>query len=337
MKKLRVFLICLLMLFTTSIPVFAEDSRKTVKIGYIDYDNFVEELDNGTLTGFAADYFKQISKYTGWKYEFVDVSWEDAQEQIKNGELDFYCVARRTTERLEQYDFSTFSLLNEPMNLYVNADTDYGKSIQNLDGKKVGMLAGSKEIENFQKYEQQQNINMEIVQYDSNEEACHAAETNEVQAAAVVSYSAPDTLTCIANFGIEPAYLMGQHNSELMDELNQAQEQLTIEIPEFLTNLTKKYFPIELDVLLSSEEYSYVQNSSEITVGFIPNRAPYSYVNAAGEIDGITKDIVGLLAERTGLKFKYVMMPAGMTVMEFLKENPEAIVTGIIVDNPAFT
>ena len=61
-----------------------------------------------------------------------------------------------------------------------------------------------------------------------------------------------------------------------------------MDTPEYLAALTKRYFTSEQTVLLSADEYAFIQNAPAIEIAFIPNRSPYSYVNADGEIDGIT-------------------------------------------------
>ncbi len=340
MKKLVLAFMCTMivfnMIFSVSFAFAADNDRPKVTIGYINYHGLVERADDGTLSGYAVEYFKQIAKITGWDCEFVDVSWTDALDRILNGTLDFYCVARRTEERETDYDFSMFPLLNESMNLYVSQDSDYLESPLSLNGKEVGMLENSKEIENFLDFEQKYDLSMDIVEYASNENAIAALQKGEVQAAAVVSYAASEELRCVANFGIEPAYLMSVQGSTLMQEFNSAQQKLVADMPEYLDGLTERFFSDSRNMLLSVAEYEYIQNAPTIKIAFIPNRSPYSYINADGDVDGITEDVVTLLAKRSGLTVEYEMMPAGVTAMEYLAENPDALIAGIMTSNPAF-
>ncbi len=340
MKKVMISLLCAVIIFSAVLfPAFAhaaETDKPKVTIGYINYYGFVEKAEDGTLSGYAVEYFDQIAKITGWDCEFVDVSWTDAREQLLNGTLDFYCVARRTEQRESDFDFSLFPLLNESMDLYVLQNSDYLKSNLSLNGKKVGMLANSKEIENFMDFEEKNGFSMDIVEYASNEDAISALQNGEVHAAAVVSYAAPEELRCVANFGVEPAYLMSAQGSTLMQEFNKAQQRLVADMSEYLDSLTERYFSDNQNMLLSADEYEYIQSAPTIKIAFIPNRSPYSYVNADGEVDGITEDIVTLLAQRSGMRVEYEMMPVGVTAMEYLAVNPDAIIAGIMTSNPAF-
>lgn len=340
MKKRMLSLLCILIVFgavfSPTVAYAAETDAPQVTIGYIHYSGFVEEAEDGTLSGYAVDYFNQIAKITGWNCAFIDVSWTEARERILDGTLDFYCVARRTEQRELAYDFSLFPLLNETMNLYVSQDSDDLESYRPLNGKKVGMLTSSKEIENFRDFEEKNGFSMDIVEYASNEDAISALRSGEVQAAAVVSYAATEELRCVANFGVEPAYLMSAQGSTLMQAFNSAQQKLVTDMPEYLNNLTKRYFTESRSMLLSDNEYRFLQSVPTVKIAFIPNRSPYSYIGADGEIDGITEDIVTLLAQRSGVKTEYEMMPVGVTAMEYLAENPDAIIAGIMTSNPAF-
>lgn len=74
----------------------------------------------------------------------------------------------------------------------------------------------------------------------------------------------------------------------------------------------------------------------EITIAFIPNRNPLSYVDDAGEIVGIIPDIMEKVMEESGLGYRFVMMPQGMTAPAYLQEHPEHLIAGVMVNNPLF-
>ncbi len=76
--------------------------------------------------------------------------------------------------------------------------------------------------------------------------------------------------------------------------------------------------------------------SEEIVIAFIPNRSPLSYVNDVGEIVGIIPDIMKEMLEKSGLKYRFVMMPQGMSAPGYLEEHPDHFIAGVMVDNPLF-
>lgn len=93
----------------------------------------------------------------------------------------------------------------------------------------------------------------------------------------------------------------------------------------------------EQPVVFTEEEKEYIKNHGEIKVALIANRAPFSYVNSDGQADGITVDIMKLIAQESGLTFSYSSMGAGERVVDYMADNPDAIAAGIMTDNPQFS
>lgn len=92
----------------------------------------------------------------------------------------------------------------------------------------------------------------------------------------------------------------------------------------------------QIEIDFTEEEREFIENTKEVTIVFIPNRSPLSGENKDGEICGITVDILNLLEQRSGIKFQYKMMPAGMRVVEYLNEHPDELVAGVLSDSREF-
>lgn len=85
--------------------------------------------------------------------------------------------------------------------------------------------------------------------------------------------------------------------------------------------------PVTID--FTEEEKEFIENSGEVTVAFIPDRAPLSNIDQKGEITGITVDILNMIEKRSNIHFRYEMMPSGMRVVEYIEQHPEQLVAGI--------
>ena len=70
MRKILFFaLVCLLF---TAVPVFAETPSTIVRIGYFENEIFQEGAEKGAIRrGYAYEYYRKLSEYTGWEYEYV--------------------------------------------------------------------------------------------------------------------------------------------------------------------------------------------------------------------------------------------------------------------------
>ena len=67
---------CILFSFCPVYAFAAESQKeKIVRIGVQD-DTYDKINENGKRSGYGYEYLQKISGYTGWKYEYVDCTWE---------------------------------------------------------------------------------------------------------------------------------------------------------------------------------------------------------------------------------------------------------------------
>ena len=59
-----------------SLPAYAVQSAETrvIRIGYTEHPGFIELAKDGKYRGLGVDYFNEIARYTGWRYEYVSGS-----------------------------------------------------------------------------------------------------------------------------------------------------------------------------------------------------------------------------------------------------------------------
>lgn len=69
-------------------------------------------------------------------------------------------------------------------------------------------------------------------------------------------------------------------------------------------------------VQFTKEEKQWIKNNPTVTVGGEMDWAPFDFVNQKGEYEGITKDYLDLISQKTGLKFDVV---TGYTWSELIK------------------
>ncbi|MBO5030617.1 MAG: diguanylate cyclase [Lachnospiraceae bacterium] len=84
---------------------------------------------------------------------------------------------------------------------------------------------------------------------------------------------------------------------------------------------------IEID--LTPEEYEYISRKDEIKLAFLVTRPPFSFIGEDGELYGIYRDIMQWVQENTGLKFSYIMVPAGENPVEFVNAGNADVAVGV--------
>lgn len=115
-------------------------------------------------------------------------------------------------------------------------------------------------------------------------------------------------------------------------------EILTVD-PCFVQNLHDKYYKhADADSYLSltREEYNFIQDCGEITIGIFPNVYPYSDVDRNGNAIGILPDMMDLIAQKTGFRFRYDILETEETALDYLENNPNNLIAGVYPDNKFF-
>lgn len=298
----------LLLPMTCTLSLAAE---KTVTVAYIDYENFVEKQPDGSFTGYGVDYLERIADYTGWKYEYIDMDWPTAYEAVKNGTVDFYCVARSTQERAAEFDFSVYPVCDEEMNIYTLPGAQlYYNDYTAFDGMKFGVLENSQELSQLNAYANENGFTCTVIQYPTNSDTMRALDSGEVDAAAIVKYSVSGSYRLVGNFGVSPAYMMSCEGSEYMKEFNKAQEKLYYDSPDYTDELQYKYYGSRgssADLMLTRDEVDYINSCGIINVALSPDMAPLEYFDEdSGSFKGVSVDLYERISSLTGLKFNFV-------------------------------
>lgn len=313
----------------------------TVRIGYMGYDGFIEKTTDGSYTGYGAEFLEEIAGYTNWNYEYVYGTFEEHLESLKNGEIDFIMQMQKTPEREREYLFSEYIVGVETNLLYVANDNDsyYYNDYENYDGIRVACVENSFQKYQFEELAQKKGFTYVIEAMASPNECFKALDEGLVDAVAFGSLALQENYKIISRFGVAGIYAVtGKDNEALMECLNDAMSQLDSAKPNLQEELEDKYYGEEerTNVVYTREEAEYIKEGNEITVAFIPNRRPYSYVNDEGEIAGIVVDMVKLIEKKSGLKFRYTMMKEGQTPVAYMAVHPEHLVAGVSATNPQF-
>lgn len=327
-----------MLLVTLSMMLFPQkvhaDEVKTLRIGYIDYQGFIEKNADGTYEGYGVDYLNEIAKYTGWKYEYVYGTWAQLLEMLKNKEIDLLCTAQKTEEREKSYEFSAYPIGYTQGLLYTLPENDgiYYEDYEALNNTRIGALHGSEMNHLLENYAQHNGFTYELVEYGTDEEMVEALKSGEVEVIATELLSYHDDLKLAARFGTDPNYMMSYLDSPYMDALDYALGIIKAD-PSFEAGLFSKYYSrssSETDALYTREEMEYIQSAPVITVGNLPNRHPISQLNKkTGEVEGINEDILDLISQISGLTFEQQAIPEGEKPITALKNGEFDLVAGI--------
>lgn len=148
--------LCLFFIVVSFYPMTvsaAESEQKTVRVGFYPCPFNIKD-ESGHMSEYAYDYQQDLAAYTGWKYEYVEGSWPELMQMLKDGEIDLLSDVSITPERENEMLFSSYSMGTESYYLYVsNMDTGIDQTdYSTLEGKRIGVNAGSVQADLFHEW-----------------------------------------------------------------------------------------------------------------------------------------------------------------------------------------
>jgi signal transduction histidine kinase/DNA-binding response OmpR family regulator len=336
MKKMISTLFYFLIFLTLCTTVNA----KTLRVGYLGYKGFIAPNEDGIFEGYGVEYLNEIARYTDFTYEYVYCSWNDSLEMLLQKEIDLVCTAKFTIERAQKYDFSNHNFGHVQGVLYTwpeNPDLYYN-DFSNLNGKKIGILKGSLNIEIFAAYAKKRNFSYETVLYDSDEEMANALKKHEIDAIASEHMSYHNDLRLIGNYSSYLYYLMSYKDNDFMDEINEAMNEIVTSKLNYEANLYEKYYADTIAIRslnLTREEMEYIKNADTIKVGQLRNHFPLSiYDEKNKQLTGINIDILNEISKVTGLQFTNIPLEIGdQAIVALADEEDFDVIMGTMIND----
>ena len=340
-KKKNIMMIVLLfaLLLGLIVPAWAqsETGTKTIRVAYREDADFINKSSSGVYKGYGVEYLNKISQYTGWKYEYINESWEDQLEDLKCGKVDLICNAQKTEDREKDYDFSCMPIGTEKTVLYTSEDNEdiYFQDYEHMNGKTVGLLRDSYQNEEFEQRQSEKKFRCLEKYYESEQGQIEALEQKKVDMILMGSISKHDSLKIVDKFGAAPMYIMTtKGNTEVMSGVNNALEQLESEVPDLREQLTEQYFMDKnrnSKPLFTREETEYIKSvKAPIKIGCIGDQPPLVYTDKeTGKLDGIYIAFLEKFSEISGIPFELKSLSPDTDPIEAAQSGNYDFIAGI--------
>ncbi|RLA76733.1 MAG: hypothetical protein DRG78_18510, partial [Epsilonproteobacteria bacterium] len=289
--------------------------------------------ENNQAKGFNVDYMKEISKLTGFKFEFVqDKNWKDLTAQLKNKQIDILTALDRTDTNNK---FATFS-----DNILVTFETmitkdDYAHTLdsyQDLYGKKVGIIRGydlEDEIKN-------KHTQINMILFDNPVDALHALSDEKIDVfienSSVALYLIKKYFLSNLKLGASPKFpnLVNGDNISIVSRKDYPE--LASIIQKALDNISDKTKhdlqakwmgkikniqnkPIQF----TAKENDYINQNNIIKIANEMDWAPFDY-NEFAKPMGMSIDYIKLLFSKAGLKYEFINGYTWVELLELYKE-----------------
>ena len=130
--------------------------------------NFKDENDE--LTGYDIDVVKEIDKrLDDMEFDFIAAQWDSLFLGMESQKYDMIAdQISKDAEREEKYSFSENSYFSSVTSLIVRDDNDTITTMEDLEGKKVGVSVGTSFAKIFEKYNAEHDNAITIQYYEGN-------------------------------------------------------------------------------------------------------------------------------------------------------------------------
>lgn len=343
MKRTAILLV-LTLLFSVLIhsSSFAAATHSKIKVGFPLIPGFSEVNDDGTYTGLVYDYLRQISQYTGWEYEFIIKDPPTLFEMLKNHEIDLMggMFKREAYDKYVAYpNYSSGHIYSTLITASDNQSIN-GSDISSLNHTTIGVYANAtNKVESMEGFLAANDITYNIKHYDNQNKYKASLMNKEVDIMLSSDAQPIDNTRVVSRFVSESHYIVTyKGNTEVLNQLNKALQQIQAVDPEFSSKLYYKYVTNSNDntLYLSEAEKSYINQLQPLVVAAASNWAPFQYLDNNGKLNGISIDILHMIAARTGLKFEFVQTDSHSAAVELVESGQADLTAGVPTSKEVF-
>jgi len=178
----RTLFCSILMLF--SVVSASPDDVRTIRVGAFNYFPGIFMDDDGVIKGFYVDTLEEIGREQNIRFEYIWGSWSEGLERIRSGDVDMLTSVAHTVERATYMDYGTVPLLTVWSELYVSVSSEID-SITAFEGKKVALMKGDFNAQNFRTLVESFHLTVEFVELPSFEDVFKAIAGNMVDGGVV--------------------------------------------------------------------------------------------------------------------------------------------------------
>ena len=110
-KRAAALLLALLLAasFLTPLTAHAQSGEKVVRVGWHEAPYFITD-SYGRRSGYSYEYQCKLAAYTGWEYEYVEGSWTELLQKLKDGEIDLLSDVSFMEERAESMLYASLPM-----------------------------------------------------------------------------------------------------------------------------------------------------------------------------------------------------------------------------------
>ncbi len=292
--------------FALLLDVPAVDPGNTIRVGYYENEVFQEGAREGAMkSGYAYEYYRKLSEYTGWKYEYVYGDYAGLYQMLLDGKIDLLAGLAKMKDREGLIGYPDAPMGSESYNLVKHAsDESITGNPKTLEGKTIGVLE-SAVADVLKEFLVRVHVTAKIKTYRDYTALFADFDDGKLDVLAAEGYGAAGRANTevLLPFGGSSYFLcVNIRRPDLLAKLNQAQSALAVEDPNFFHSLSMKYYPKTiLARAFSPVEKQWLSQHHTLRIGFLEHYMPYSGRDSKGQVTGVVKDIIPAILKSLGI------------------------------------
>ena len=306
-----IFLFCMILVLLPGALRGAETSpRKVVRVAYQEFNRLmIVDEQNKPISGYAYDYIQTIGAYAGWDVKYVPCSsFFDSVRLLRAGKVDLIYEISYTPERAKEILFPSAPMAYEYYYLYSSVDN---MSVtpgvySSMNGRTVGVTAGTILPELLKNWSKKKNVNFKIVEYEDITKKEADLYAGKIDLDLEVSVLAKRNLSAVEKIGESAYYLVARkQRPDLIADMNSAVEKVLNNDLFFFSRLQERYFSdTVLSRNLTAEERKWLADHKVLRVGFFDKYLPFSARDENGRPIGACIETVGEVLKALKLENK---------------------------------
>ncbi|MDO5135497.1 MAG: GGDEF domain-containing protein [Eubacteriales bacterium] len=338
-KKMLLFLgVCFLLLGGVTVQAKTE---RTIRVGFPLQRGMTWKQEDGSYVGYTVDYLNELSRYTDWDYEYVEVDGDlsvqtaKLMNMLREGEIDLMGAMNSTAQLREEYLFPSYSYGTSYAVIAVPRESDswMEEDYENWDGIRLAVYPGvEKHLRFLREFASINGFTFTTVKCINSQEMLRAVENGKADAILQADISMEESFRSIARFYPSPFYFaVSKKSPEILRELNQGHYSLLKTCPELQTTLYDRYFSQKGLFHMSKSSREYVEGLGTLKVLFFQGNAPMQGADG-GTAEGVAGSFFEKLCQETGLEYQPVAAGDYQSGLAMIQEGEVDLVAAVPFD-----
>ena len=316
----RGMLLFILLFMLFSVPCMAAENTegKVIRVAFPETAGFSVTDKDGERHGVVVDYLNEIAKYTGWKYEYIEVDSEALIPDFLDNKFDLMGGTYYAEDFEQYFAYPDYNCGYSRMVILARKDDTSIRSydLSSLNGKNIGIYVKSTEnIRRLKEWLTIQGLDCNIKYYayeDLSEEGnlYRFLENGEVDLLVGNIANIAEEYYAAVSIDSQAHYIVTQPgNQEILDSLNMALAKIYEADPDFATKEYEANFSSISTTgyaTLTEEDQEYIAQKETVIVAIPYIWHPMYCLNANDYHNGLVPDIINEVSDYSGLKFEYV-------------------------------